>query len=142
MSNPENNTNYTEAAAQAAEIEEKAKAAPSFSVYTHKFEEPFRYNGKTYDQLTFDFGRLTGRDSMASEREVNAQGITLVVKTFDLTYLCGMAARACTERDSRGFAPIDSDALADMPCRDFNAITDKTRSFLLRQASLRKTEGS
>ena len=119
---------------QAVKEEDAAKAEPRLTVYNHKFQEPFSWNGKSYEKLTFNFAGLTGADSMAAEQEVNARGVTLVTDAFCLPYLCAMAARACTERDSRGFAPIDSEALGAMPLPEFRLITGRARAFLLQSA--------
>ncbi len=43
-----------ETAQQAAKEEEAAKAAPRLTVYTHKLEEPFSWNGKQFEALTKD----------------------------------------------------------------------------------------
>lgn len=119
---------------QAVKEEDAAKAEPRLTVYNHKFQEPFSWNGKSYEKLTFNFAGLTGADSMAAEQEVNARGVTLVTDAFCLPYLCAIAARACTERDSRGFAPIDSEALGAMPLPEFRLITGRARAFLLQSA--------
>ncbi len=138
MTTPKNtmqqDTELEETAQQAAKEEEAAKAAPRLTVYTHKFEEPFSWNGRIYKELTFNFAGLIGQDCMAAEQEVNARGITLVTDAFCLPYLCAIAARACTERDSRGFAVIDSEALGAMPLAEFRLITGRARAFLLQLA--------
>lgn len=132
MTKPENNMDHTDPAAQAVQEEEESKAEPKLMAYTHKFEEPFRWNGKDYEELVFNFAGLTGADSLAAHQEVTAQGVTLVTDAFCLPYLCALSARACTERDSRGFAPIDSEALAAMPLLEFRCITGRARRFLLQ----------
>lgn len=138
MTTPKNtmqqDTELEETAQQAAKEEEAAKAARRLTVYTHKFEEPFSWNGKQFEELTFNFAGLIGQDCMAAEQEVNARGITLVTDAFCLPYLCAIAARACTERDSRGFAVIDSEALGAMPLAEFRLITGRARAFLLQLA--------
>lgn len=126
--------NIEETAAQAVEEEKKAQSEPRLTEYTHKFPEPFAWNGQSYDALHFDFRRLTGADCMAAEQEVNARGTTLVTDAFCLPYLCAIAARACTQRDGRGFSPIDSDAIGAMPLPDFRKITGRVRAFLLQSA--------
>lgn len=138
MTNPENtavqDTELEETARQAAEEEKKARSEPKLTEYTHRFSAPFSWNGQSYDALHFDFRHLTGADCMAAEQEVNARGTTLVTDAFCLPYLCAIAARACTERDGRGFAPIDSDAIGAMPLPDFRKITGRVRAFLLQSA--------
>ena len=39
-------------------------------VYTHVFKKPFEYEGKTYTELTFNFERLSGRDMVSIETEM------------------------------------------------------------------------
>ena len=45
--------------------EAEAEAQQGADVYTHKFAKPFSYEGKTYEELTFDFGKLTGNYYLA-----------------------------------------------------------------------------
>lgn len=52
-------------AAQAAAA--KAAAAADPYTYTHKLQKPLDYEGKHYESLTFDWGKLTGNDSLAIE---------------------------------------------------------------------------
>ena len=40
--------------------EDEAKS--STNEYVHKFEKPFTYEDKTYEQLAFDWSRLSGND--------------------------------------------------------------------------------
>lgn len=39
-------------------------------VYTHTFKKPFEYAGETYTTLTFDFEKMTGRDMVSIETEM------------------------------------------------------------------------
>lgn len=93
--------------------------------YTHNFVRPFSYEGKTYDTLTFDFGKLTGRDGLAIQDELDAKGKAVVVKQMNDNYLLRVAARACTP-------PISADVISAMPLYEFNKIMQKARTFLLR----------
>lgn len=93
--------------------------------YTHKFRKPFAYMGKTYDELTFDWGTLTGKDGLSIELELQALGKPSVVPAFSGEYKIRMAARACTTQ-------IGADAFEQMPLYDFNKISDRARSFLLK----------
>ena len=72
MTTPKNtmqqDTELEETAQQAAKEEEAAKAAPRLTVYTHKFEEPFSWNGRIYKELTFNFAGLIGQDCMSALR--------------------------------------------------------------------------
>lgn len=101
------------------------EAANSTETYTHTFAKPFEYEGKSYEELTFDWGSLTGEDSLAIENEMSALGKPLIAPEFSGEYLIRMAARACTEK-------IGSDVMSAMPLADYNKIRNKARSFLLR----------
>lgn len=114
-----NNVDARELAA--AESEAKASAA----IYNHTFGKPFSYEGKTYETLHFNFGNLTGRDAIAIEDELNAQGKAVIVPVMSGAYLIRMASRACEER-------LGSDAFEAMPISDYNKIRSAARSFLLR----------
>jgi hypothetical protein len=103
----------------------KQQAESSGSSYTHVFKKPFEYNGETYTSLTFEWDKLTGRDALAIENEMQAMGKALVVPTFSGEYLIRMAAKACTE-------PIGADAFEIMSIADYNKIRSAARSFLLR----------
>lgn len=120
-------------AAKAAEEAEKAAGkATDIGTYTHKFNKPFSYNGKTHDSLTFDFWGLTGNDSLAIENEMLSRGKTLVVPAYTGEFLVGMAARACTERDEKGARVIGTDTISALPLGDFQVICGRARTFLLR----------
>lgn len=103
----------------------QAEAEQSVYYYTHTFKNPFHYQGKSYDSLSFDFGRLTGNDGLSIENEMQALGKPVIVPTFSGEYLVRMAARACSE-------PIGSDAFGYMPLSDYNKIRSAARSFLLK----------
>lgn len=104
---------------------EKADAAPDPYTYVHKLVRPFEYEGKKYEVLTFDWGKLTGRDSLAIEAEMTALNQPVIIPSVSAGYLIRMACRACTE-------PIGVDVIAAMSIRDYNTIRTKARNFLLR----------
>jgi len=104
--------------------EEEAKR--SKDTYVHKFARPFEYNGKKYEQFDFDFGSLTGGDSLAVEDEMQREGKGVaIVAAFNSDYLIRIAARACLQ-------PISYDAFKYMSLFDYNKIKDRARSFLLQ----------
>ena len=111
--------NETELAAAEAEAEN------SPSVYVHEFSKPFKWEGKSYDKLTFDFESLTGQDSLDIENEMLALGKTLIAPEFSGEYLLRMAARACTDK-------LGVDVLKHLPLAHYNRIRNRARSFLLR----------
>lgn len=101
------------------------EAENSDYIYKHMFAKPFTYEGKTYNELVFDWGSLTGQDSLAIENEMQSLGKPLIAPEFSGEYLIRMAARACTKK-------IGSDILIAMPLGDYNKIRNRARSFLLR----------
>lgn len=91
-------------------------------IYTHKFKKPFEYEGKTYEEITFYFNRLTGRDMVKIEHEMQAKGDYALAPEISCVFQSEMAARA---------AKIGSDVLGAMPIHEFNQITKAARDFLL-----------
>lgn len=107
---------------------ELAMTAAGSSSYLHTFQAPFSWEGRTYDQLTFQWDKLTGRDSLAIEGEMARLGKALIAAEFSGDYLARMAVRACKER-------IGLDVLLAMPLGEYNRIISRARSFLLRSGS-------
>lgn len=101
-------------------------AEKSGFTFTHKLRTPITDTGKTYEELTFDWDKLTGKDSKAIVEEVAMQtGKVVITPSLSDDYLGRMAVRACTE-------PIGYDALLRMKLYDYNKITGAARSFLLK----------
>ena len=121
-------------AEQAKALEDAAKeeaAAGGWERFTHTFPEPFTYEGKTFDSLTFDWGKLTGKDSLAIESEIVFRtGRAVVNAKFSGEYLVGMAVRACTSRTADGKRP-DRDTLLSLPLGVFQKICGSARNFLM-----------
>lgn len=90
--------------------------------YVHVFSKPFQWEGKTYGQLAFNFENLTGRDTLAIERELAAKHIYMVVRALNLDFQMRVAARACESR-------IGIDMLEALPIRDFEKIMNRVRAF-------------
>lgn len=105
----------------AAESQKKAAEKADTGVYTHVFKKPFKYEGRTYTELTFNFEGLTGRDMLAIENEMQAMSEYALAPEISANLQCKMAARA---------AGIGSDVLEAMPLQDFNKITGAARRFL------------
>lgn len=103
----------------------KAETETTEGAYVHVFRKPFTYENKTYETLTFDFAKLTGRDALAIQDELDAQGKAVLVKQMNDNYLLRVAVRACT-------TPIGTDVLSAAPLVEFNKIMKQARSFLLR----------
>ena len=130
----ETTESMAETLAEAAEqIEADAlEKEPDSERYTHYFKRPFTYQGRTVETLTFDWDTLSGRDSLAIERELRTKNITLVIPAYTGEYLVGMAARACVDRTEEGKRFVGTDMIQAMPLGDFQQITKQARNFLIR----------
>lgn len=109
--------------------------ADSVSVYTHKFKKPVTFEGCTFDELTFDFGRLTGNDSLAIEDEMEAMNKPVIVPTFSGQYLTRVAARACTTMLTSSDGKqrrVGADVIMALPISDYSRIRGRARTFLLK----------
>lgn len=102
--------------------EQKKPVQADTGVYTHVFKRPFEYAGKTYTELTFNFERMTGRDMVAIEDEMQMNNEYALAPEISRSFQAKMAAKA---------AGIGSDVLDAMPLKDFNKITNAARSFLI-----------
>lgn len=103
---------------QIAEEQEEMGAG----TYVHVFAKPFEWEGKLYGQLVFEFDKLTGRDTLAVERELAAKNIFTVVRSLNIEFQMRIAARACTSR-------IGTDMLEALPIKDFEKIMNRVRAF-------------
>ncbi len=100
----------------------QAVAQGDTGVYTHVFKKPFKYEGKTYSELTFNFERLTGKDMVSIETEMQMNNEYALAPEISRSFQAKMAAKA---------AGIGSDVLEAMPIKDFNRITNAARGFLI-----------
>ena len=91
-------------------------------VYTHVFKKPFEYAGVTYTALTFNFERLTGRDMVSIETEMQMNNEYALAPEISRSFQAKMAAKA---------AGIGSDVMDALPIKDFNRITNAARGFLI-----------
>lgn len=107
---------------QDKQIEELA--VNSTDVFTIKLKKPFPFEGKTYEELHFDFGKLTGNDCLAIENELNMLGRGAVAPEFSGEYLIRFAARALDEN-------LGPDFISALPAATFTKIRNRVRSFLL-----------
>jgi len=139
MTDEKKATTFEDSAAQAERLEASARSEADSGTYTHVFKRPFTHGGVTYEHLTFDWESLSGKDSVAIERELRGVNVTVVLAEFTPEYLTAMAARACTYRNADGFRTITADALYELPLPEFRAICLAARSFLLRSGSRRAT---
>ena len=111
-----------ESAQNAAGAAEAVTHDMTAGVYTHTFKKPFEYAGETYTTLTFDFEKMTGRDMVSIETEMQMNNEYCLAPEVSRSFQAKMAAKA---------AGIGSDVLDAMPIKDFNRITNAARSFLI-----------
>lgn len=139
MNEDKKTTTLEDTAAQAEQLEAEARAESGIGTYTHVFQEPFTYEGMTYDKLIFNWRSLSGKDSVSIERELLNRNVTTIIAAFTPEYLAGMAARACTYRNDDGFRTVTTDTLYALPLPDFQQICNAARRFLLRSGSRQAT---
>ena len=125
----------TDEQAQDEVMEKEQAAQPDPALYTHKLEKPFTYENKTVNELHFDFGTLTGADTLAIEAELNHRMKNLMYPHLSWEFMSLMAVRACTTRDGNGLRVVDEKLLKALPMRDYNRIVGAARNFLLLSAS-------
>lgn len=101
---------------------EESAVKDDVGVYTHTFKRPFAYCGVTYTELTFDFEHLTGRDMVAIDAEMQANGEML---------MAAETSRSCQSKIAARAAGIGADVVEAMPLGDFNRITNAVRNFLI-----------
>ena len=109
----------------AAGADVQTDATDSDYTYTHEFKMPIIYMGQAYSKLTFDWGKLTGEDSLIIEAELQALGKPVIVASLSGEYIIRMAVRAAD-------APIGVDIFKRMSIFDFNKIRNAGRAFLLK----------
>lgn len=98
--------------------EEKEKSGN----YTHTFKSPVEIEGKKYQSITFYFDNLTGEDIEAIEEELQDQNKYVLTPEISSAFQSMLAARA---------GNIPADAIRRLPIRDYMAIKNKARNFLL-----------
>jgi hypothetical protein len=119
-----------ETAADGCETEGAGKSLPApknaakdaLGVYVHEFKRPFRYEGKKYGTINFYFNRLTGRDVIAIESEMQANSEYAIDPILSRNFQSKMASKA---------SGIGIDVLEATPIQEFNRITNAARNFLI-----------
>ncbi len=91
-------------------------------IYNHTFKTPFKYEGKEYVTVNFNFENLTGNDFMSIEKEMQDDGEYIVSAEMSRGFLYRLASKA---------SGIGSDVIKAMPIMEFNKITNAARRFLL-----------
>lgn len=101
-----------------------AEFASPGSVYVHKFKTPVKIGDKEYESLTFNFGKLTGKDFQLIEDEVNREGKAVVTAAYSGAFLKQMAVRACKES-------VGADDFDLLPLKEYDAIRKQARNFMM-----------
>lgn len=104
------------------DFSEKKEEKEKSGNYTHSFKKPVEIEGKKYTSLTFYFDRLTGEDIEAIEEELQDQNKYVLTPEISSAFQCMLAARA---------AKIPADEIRRLPVRDYMAIKNKARNFLI-----------
>lgn len=91
-------------------------------VYVHIFKNPYEYEDKKFETINFNFDKLTGKDMISIENEMQAMGEFALSPEISRAFQCRMAAKA---------GKIATDTLEMMPFFDFIKITNAARDFLL-----------
>ena len=124
------NAAQDEADTEVAESTEEKKDDPEKKQDSGKrivvLKKPINYIGTEYTELHFDFDKLTGKDSLEVEAEIEkSTGVIVITPSLNLEYLIRISARACQE-------PISKDDILNMNLSDFNHIRSMARNFMLR----------
>lgn len=90
--------------------------------YTHTFKNPVKIEGKEYKTITFYFENLTGEDIEAVEEELQDQNKYVLSPEISSAFQSALAARA---------AKIPADDIRRFPVKDYMAIKNKARNFLI-----------
>jgi len=105
--------------------EAEKEAGASHGDFMIKLGEPFTYEGKTFSELHFDWSKLTGKDSLAIERELQLRSIPVAVREISCDYQLLLAVKSSREK-------VSSDFIQALPIKKFNKIVNAARSFLMR----------
>lgn len=89
---------------------------------TYTLKKPITYDGREYTEFTFDFYKMTGRDYIAAEESINAEGSLVLAPEFSSNYMGKIAARA---------ADVNAGVLESLSYHDFQEIKNMARNFML-----------
>ena len=104
------------------DFSEKKEEKEKSGNYTHTFKKPVEIEGQKYTSMSFYFERLTGEDIEAIEEELQDQNKYVLTPEISSAFQSMLAARA---------AKIPADAIRRLPIRDYMAIKNKARNFLI-----------
>lgn len=104
---------------------ENAQEAVQNALYKLKFKKPFEFEGKKYEELSFDFDALTGKDFLKMEQEMNLLGMAVISPEYSTPFIARMAVKSCNEK-------ITIDFVESLPLKEFNALRSMARNFLTK----------
>ena len=104
------------------DFSEKKEEKEKSGNYTHTFKNPVEIEGKKYTSLTFYFDKLTGEDIEAVEEELQDQNKYVLSPEISSAFQSTLAAKA---------AKVPADEIRRLPVRDYMAIKNKARNFLI-----------
>lgn len=110
-------------------IVEEAAENESDVNWLWKLSKPITYNGEEISELRFNFEKITGRDAIEIENELQSTGkLSLYSPISNIHYLTRVAARACEK-------PIGADLFDMASIRDFNILRNHVQIFLINVPS-------
>ncbi|NBK80146.1 hypothetical protein D5272_16590 [bacterium D16-76] len=98
---------------QVSQVEAALENAPDPGTYTHRLKKPFTFDGKTVEEMHFDFDSLTGADTLAISAEMNRRFKNLVLPHLSWEFMTLMAVRACTDRDEKGIRLVNEKLMSE-----------------------------
>lgn len=107
-----------------AKSAEKKELTEKYTILNYKLTKPIEFEGKEYNELTLDFGSLTGNDAIAIEEEMEAMNLYAMAPETSRAYQIRMAARA-------GGFPYQ--LTEQISFRDFTRLANAARNFLVGQ---------
>lgn len=108
-----------------AEIAESVDNENNLTDWVLNLTKPIMYNGEEINELHFDFAKLTGRDAIEIESELQNMGkLTAYSQVMNINYIIRVAARACSKA-------VGIDIFADMAISDFNVLRNRIQLFLI-----------
>ncbi len=111
------------------ELETVEEVTATTEEFILPLKTPITVKGDEVDSLTFNLGGLTGRDSLAIEREIAMLGLPIYARMeLSSDYVIRVAAKACT-------LPIGSDTIEGLGLAEFNLVRQAVRDFLTDTAS-------
>lgn len=118
----ENNVDELKTKDEIAPADEGVDDEENINIF--KLRKPIPNGGEPIAEIHLDFDKITGRDILAIERELNSIGNRIVMPTTSMEFAIRVFVLAAEES-------IDVEFMERMGAVDFNNAINKTRFFLL-----------